>query len=105
MDLFWTPPNLHDDAERVGLYICGPAETNELLFRLIKEIHQGIDSYEADEDKIIVLFDSVEKANASLYELYEKLRGLYPDLIDDPEGPELDGDVLFFKGSEVGLGD
>ncbi len=105
MDFFWTPPNLHDDAERVELYICGPAETNELLFRLINEIDQGVDSYEADEDEIIVVCDSVEKANMVLHELYEKLCGLNPDLIGDPEGPELDDDVLSFKGSEVGLGD
>ncbi len=105
MDLFWTPPNLHDDAERVELCICGPAKTNELLFGLINEINQGVDSYEADEDEIIVVYDSVEKANAVLHKLYEKLSGLYPDLIGDPEGPELDNDVLHFKGSEVGLGD
>ncbi len=75
------------------------------MFGLISEINQGVDSCEADEDEIIVVYDSVEKANAVLHELYEKLCGLDPDLIGDPEGPELDDDVLFFKGSEVGLGD
>ncbi len=96
MDLIWTPPNLHDDTERVELYICGPAETNELLFGLISKIDQGIDSYEADEDEVIVVYDSVKKANEVLHKLYEKLCGLDPDLIGDPEGPEFDDNVLCF---------
>ncbi len=41
MDLFWTPPNLHDDTERVELYICGPVETNELLFVALRGPAQG----------------------------------------------------------------
>lgn len=73
------------------------------IFDLVMKINEGIDSYEDDEDEVVVEYESMKEATEVLDRLREKLYSLHPVLIGDPEGVFMDDedDVLYFKNCEI----
>ena len=100
MKLDWTPPNFPANAVRTELYISGPEETNPYLLGIIKEIEPPFGRSD-QPDGLGLIYTSPDKAKKAFDGLYEKLCGLHPELIGEPEGLTMDDDVLVFKGCEV----
>jgi len=100
----WTPPKYPPNAVRTELYITGPEETNLYLLGIIKEIEPPFRQFDQPED-VELIYTSPDKAKKAFEGLYEKLCGLYPDLIGDPEGLIIEDEVLYFRESEVFVDD
>ena len=100
MKLNWSPPNYPANAVRTELYISGPEETNLYLLDIIKEIEPPFRQFDQRED-VELIYTSPDKANKAFEGLYEKLCGLYPELIGDPDGLMIEDEVLYFRGGEV----
>ena len=100
----WTPPDYPPNAVRTELYITGPEKTNLYLLGIIKEIEPPFGRCD-QPDGLGLIYTSPNKAEKAFEELYEKLCGLHPDLIGDPEGLIIEDEVLYFRESEVFVDD
>ncbi len=72
---FWTPS---DNQSKASLHISGQEELIYYLFDLVKQINEGIDSYEEDGDELVVEYKSMKEATEVLNRLREKLDELHP---------------------------
>jgi len=96
----WTPPNYPPNAVRTELYISGPEKNNHYLLGIISEIEPPLGRFDQPED-VELIYTSPDKARKVFEGLYEKLCGLYPELIGNPDGVMMEHEVLYFRGSEV----